>query len=156
MIQEASRSFDGYQVFYHQNAMERTEALEGFKQAEPPALLISQSMETGVDLMGDMCRVQFILKVPYLPIADKQVKKRMEADYLWYVNSAIARLVQASGRIVRSKDDQGITYVLDGCFDDLIKKHREFFPSWFLESVRYDSKSNPVLPVGKNSFPSRK
>lgn len=136
MIQEASRSFDGYQIFHHQNARERTEALEGFKQAKPPALLISPSMETGVDLIGDMCRVQFILKVPYLSIVDKQVKKRMDIDYLWYVNCAIARLVQASGRIVRSKDDWGTTYILDGCFDDLIKKHRDFFPSWFLESVQ--------------------
>lgn len=145
MVQDAFQSFDGYRIFYHKNAKERIEALDKFKSAKPPALIISPSMETGVDLIGDICRVQFILKIPYLPLGDKQVKKRMDIDYFWYVNNAIARLVQSYGRIVRSKDDWGITYILDSCFDDLLKKHRSFFPPWFLESV-YQLSCNNCSP----------
>ncbi len=134
-IISASSLFEDYQVFYHRNAKERSDSLHDFKRADPPALLISPSMETGVDLPGDLCRKQFILKVPFLSLGDKQVEKRMAVDYDWYVSCAIARLIQASGRIVRSPTDWGTTYILDSCFGDLIKRHRRFFTSWFLESV---------------------
>ncbi len=135
IVTSASHLFGNYQVCYHENAGERSGALYNFKRADPPAILISPSMETGVDLAGDLCRVQFILKVPFLSIGDIQVKERMNIDYPWYISSTIARLVQSSGRIVRSKNDWGVTYILDVCFDDLFRRYRGFFPRWFSESV---------------------
>ncbi len=134
-MRSASSLFGDYQVFYHKNAKERSDALDDFKRADPPAILITPSMETGIDLAGDLCRVQFILKVPYLSIGDRQVKKRMAVDHDWFISCTIARLVQSAGRIVRSKNDWGVTYILDICFEDLIQRYRRFFPQWFMESV---------------------
>lgn len=124
-----------YDVFSHETADTRDETLASFKSAEPPAIMVTPSMESGVDLPGDLCRVQFILKVPYLSLGDIQVQKRMEIDRDWYIASTVNRLVQASGRIVRSEDDWGKTYILDECFADLIKYYKKFFPNWFLEAV---------------------
>ncbi len=145
----ASSLFEDYQIFYHKNAKERSDSLHDFKCADPPAILITPSMETGIDLMGDLCRVQFILKIPFLFLADKQIAERARIDHLWYVSCTIARLIQTSGRIVRSPTDWGTTYILDSCFEDLIKRHRRFFTSWFLESVYrvptpYSNAANPT------------
>jgi Rad3-related DNA helicase len=124
-----------YTFYFHETSEERTTALGNFKKADAPCMMVTPSMESGVDLPGDLCRTQFILKVPYLSLADKQVKERMAIDHDWYMSSTINRLVQASGRIVRSEDDWGKTYILDECFADLVKHNKKFFPKWFLESV---------------------
>jgi len=130
-----------YSCYYHEGAGDRTIMLDKFKEAEAPALLVSPSMESGVDLPGDLCRTQFILKIPYLSINDKQVKERMAIDRDWYISSTINRLVQMSGRIVRSEDDWGRTYILDSCFEDLIRYYKKFFPKWFLDSVAVERRS---------------
>lgn len=130
-----------YDIHFHETASDRAMSLEQFKKAEPPAMMVTPSMESGIDLPGDLCRTQFILKVPYLSLADKQVKERMAIDHDWYMSSTINRLVQASGRIVRSEDDYGTTYILDECFADLIKYNKKFFPAWFLESVAVQRRS---------------
>ncbi len=130
-----------YSFFYHDSSTDRTAMLEKFKNADAPALLVTPSMESGVDLPGDLCRTQFILKVPYLSLMDKQVKERMAIDKEWYISSTINRLVQASGRIVRSEDDWGKTYILDECFADLVRHYKDLFPSWFLESIAVERRS---------------
>ena len=43
---------------------------------------------------------------------------------------------QAAGRIVRSKDDWGETYILDRTALKLIKKYEKECPDWFLERLR--------------------
>jgi len=141
VLMDASSMSPDYTLYFHETADERSYALSQFKEAEAPAMLVSPSMETGVDLPDDMCRVQFIIKVPYLSLGDKQVKERLAIDKDWYISSTINRLVQASGRIVRSEDDWGKTYIFDECFADLIRYYKEFFPKWFLESVAVERRS---------------
>ena len=131
-----------YELFFHETAEDRAVSLEKFKESEPPSMMVTPSMESGIDLPGDLCRTQFILKVPYLSLADRQVKERMKIDHDWYISSTINRLVQASGRIVRSEDDWGKTYILDECFADLIKYNKKFFPKWFLDSVAVQRRSS--------------
>ncbi|GAH80019.1 unnamed protein product [marine sediment metagenome] len=130
-----------YSIYFHETAEERAPSLEKFKEANAPAMLVSPSMETGIDLPGDLCHTQFILKVPYLSLGDKQVKERLAIDRDWYISSTINRLVQASGRIVRSETDYGKTYILDQCFADLVRYYREFFPSWFIEAIAVERRS---------------
>jgi len=141
IVTSSSGMTHDYSFFYHEGAGDRTVMLDKFKEADAPAMLVSPSMESGVDLPGDLCHVQFILKVPYLSIADKQVQERMAIDRDWYISCTINRLVQMCGRIVRSEDDWGKTYILDECFADLIRHNKRFFPSWFLESVAVERRS---------------
>ena len=140
-LMDASSMAPDYNIYFHETAEERSFVLDKFKEAEAPAMLITPSMETGIDLPGDMCRIQFIVKVPYLSLGDKQVKERLAIDRDWYISSTINRLVQASGRIVRSEDDWGRTYILDECFADLVRYYKEFFPSWFLEAIAVERRS---------------
>jgi len=141
IVTSSSGMTHDYSFFYHEGAGDRTVMLDKFKEAEAPAMLVSPSMESGIDLPGDLCRTQFILKIPYLSIADKQVKERMAIDRDWYISSTINRLVQMSGRIIRSEDDWGKTYILDSCFEDLIRYYKKFFPAWFLEAVAVERRS---------------
>lgn len=130
-----------YDFYYHDSASEREIMLDRFKESEAPSMLVTPSMESGVDLPGDLCHVQFILKVPYLSLADEQVKQRLAIDRDWYISSTINRLVQSCGRIVRSEDDYGKTYILDECFYDLVRNYKYLFPKWFLEAVAVERTS---------------
>lgn len=49
----------------------------------------------------------------------------------WYDLSALQQIIQASGRIVRSKEDWGETYILDRTALKLIEKYRTECPEWF-------------------------
>lgn len=138
-----SKSFaPDYHKFYHNTSEEREEALEDFKQGKAPCMLITPSMENGIDLKGDLCRVQFILKMPYADMGDKQVRARMKIDKHWYTTNTINRLVQATGRIIRAEDDYGKTYIFDSCFTELYAIwNKKFFPKWFKDAVHVRSKN---------------
>lgn len=45
------------------------------------------------------------------------------------------QLIQASGRIVRSREDWGETYILDRSALKLIDKYRNECPDWFLKRL---------------------
>ena len=46
----------------------------------------------------------------------------------WYEMSALQQIIEASGRIVRSKDDWGETYILDRSALKLVQKFRQECP----------------------------
>ena len=45
--------------------------------------------------------------------------------------------MQASGRIMRSKDDWGVTYILDSNAVRLVKKYGPSLPEWFLGRMSF-------------------
>ena len=53
----------------------------------------------------------------------------------WYDLSALQQIIQASGRIVRSREDWGETYVLDRTALKLIRKYGSECPDWFLKRL---------------------
>lgn len=98
-----------------------------------PTVLVSPSMTYGVDLKGDLAKFQIILKAPWLPTKEKRIEKLMKLDKDWYSNKMLCTLVQASGRGIRSKDDECITYILDGSVFDAILKNQSKLPKHFLD-----------------------
>jgi len=135
MYDEASNKVINIPVFTHDNADERMDALDNFKNADAPAVLKSPSFERGVDLPYDECGLQIVCKIPYLSLGDLQTKKRMEIDKEWYISSTINRLVQACGRGMRAKDDKCPTIILDECLAGLSRKYGYMFPEWWKERV---------------------
>lgn len=120
------------------NTQDRVEKLEQFKKSSQPLVLISPSMDRGVDLPEDQCRVIIIAKVPYPSLGDPQVKKRVYASKdgnAWYAYHTIASIVQMAGRGVRSKTDWASTYILDEQFGRLFDYYKNMFPGWFLEAL---------------------
>jgi len=120
----------------------RTSVLEEFKSYPYPAVLISPSMERGVDLPGDLCRVIIVAKVPYPDLSSPQVNRRLYgfADgSMWYARRAARSLVQMTGRATRFPGDWSISYILDEQFGHLVSRSGGVFPSWWREAVRSGS-----------------
>jgi len=118
----------------------RTDMLEEFKASNKPLVMISPSMDRGVDLKFDLARWQIICKVPYLNLSDKQVSKRLysgKRGEKWYRAEACRTIQQASGRIVRDKEDYGVTYILDKQFGELLKTNASLFPTWWRDALSF-------------------
>ena len=98
----------------------REDALIKFKMNKDNAVLVSPSMSEGVDLPYDDCRFQIIYKIPYPYLVDKQIKKRSDYDYKFIHYETVKTLIQTYGRIMRSENDYGITYIIDGSFLSLL------------------------------------
>lgn len=112
-------------------------ALEEFKAAEAPRILMSPAVTTGYDFPGSMCEYQILLKVPFIDQRSPVMSARAEADpeYLPYLTAQT--FVQTCGRAMRSPEDQSENFVLDAHANWFLKKHRDLFPPWFMRQVRY-------------------
>jgi ATP-dependent DNA helicase DinG len=116
----------------------RTSALESFKVSPEPLVMVSPSMERGVDLPNGLCSFIIILKVPYPNLGDIQVSRRLYSASdgpLWYAVQAIRSIVQATGRGMRSPTDHCECYILDGNFGRLFAEYHDLFPSWWREAI---------------------
>lgn len=100
-------------------------------------VLIACGLIEGLDLVGDLGQFQIISKILFPSIADpynKALKERYPRKYYW---QTIRNILQASGRICRTPNDYGITYILDNAFIGLYSKYREFFPTHFSQSLKW-------------------
>lgn len=102
-------------------------------------VFVSVNMAEGLDLKGDKCRWQVLLKTLY-PYMDERVKKRKEVDsndefWRWYNQKAAVQMEQAYGRAVRSKEDHAKFYILDKSAKGFIKMNAEMLHQWFLEGI---------------------
>lgn len=100
-----------------------------------PTVLISPSMHTGVDLRGDLSKFQIIVKLPFMSLGDKRVKKKSEISQLWYVNDVWKKIIQACGRSTRVETDEAITYILDKAVTYQYNKFKDRLPRWFKKRV---------------------
>lgn len=109
------------------NTKNRIEQLEKFKKTDKALVLISPSMNEGVDLPGDLCRFQIIYKLPYPDLADKQIRMRANADEDWYEYKTSLSLIQTYGRGMRFENDYCKTYFIDSRIGEFISNGR-FIP----------------------------
>ena len=118
---------------------DREKALVAYKE-KTNAVGLAPSWDRGVDLPGDLCRVQVIAKVPFPNLGDKQVNARLysRGGDLWYRVNTVRTLVQMLGRGVRSRDDWCVTYILDRQFmDNVWSKSRMLFPPYVREAIDF-------------------
>ena len=108
--------------------------LEKFRNSDEPLVLISPSMNEGVDLPGDLCHFQIIYKIPYPDLADKQIRFRANADENWYNYKTSLALIQTYGRGMRSEDDYCRTYFIDSRIRDFVKEDK-FLPEQFRKLI---------------------
>jgi len=122
------------------------QALDKLKEI-PNGVLVTPSMYEGVDLKGDLGNFSIITKMPYPSLGDPQVKSRFDLrpprydGKNWFQWTTVNKFCQAYGRIYRSPDCIGPTYVLDGCFGDLLKHSRNHFSNYVLEAIVKDPKN---------------
>ena len=111
-------------------AENRMQVLHEHETTEEPSVLISPSMMEGVNLKGDLSRFQIITKIPYLSLADEQVKARLNIDQRWYQWKTCMALIQSFGRSIRNASDYADTYVLDADFKNFHRRCKDIFPEW--------------------------
>lgn len=134
------RQLPGRMVMTYYTAKQRDRVLSLFKRT-PGAVLVSPSLERGVDLAHDLCRVVIIAKVPHPNLGDKQVSERLYATKggdTWYRVQTVRSIVQMTGRGMRAADDWADTYILDRQFSKLYTQHKHLFPSWWKDAVRFE------------------
>jgi Rad3-related DNA helicase len=137
----------GRPVYSYLAAKDKDMALEGYLATEG-SVLVAASMDRGVDLPDDDCRVQIIAKIPYPYLGDKQVNARMRRTrngQSWYSLQALRAMVQMTGRGVRADDDWCETYVVDTQFQELLSRYRAVMPRWWMDAVDWEVDVRPYL-----------
>ena len=124
----------GKRILFPENADQRDEMFAIHSKAKN-SILMSPSFVEGYDFKDDLCRWQLIIKVPYASLGNLVVRAKKERDEDWYALQTAMKIVQASGRIVRSETDWGETYILDSDFGFLYKKFEHLFPSWWKQAL---------------------
>ena len=110
--------------------------LKEHSDSDEPTVMVSPSMSHGVDLKGDLGQFQVIMKVPYLPLSSKRIKRLSKEDYQWYVNKTLSTIVQMAGRCTRNDTDSAKTYILDGSVVDLLKRNWNKLPKYFRDRIK--------------------
>lgn len=105
-----------------------------------PTVLAASGLWEGVDLKDELSRFQIIPALPR-PFWGGQIEARVKRVPLgdrWYRWKTLTRLIQGTGRSVRSETDTATTYILDGAFrTEVDKPHNCMVPGWLKEAVTY-------------------
>jgi Rad3-related DNA helicase len=106
---------------------------------EKGGVLLGSGMAEGIDLKGDLCRLNILLKLAFPNLGDAFVQKRMSlpSGEEWYGVQAVKHIVQAVGRSTRSENDWSATFILDSRFTKLYNQYREMFPEFFREAISW-------------------
>ena len=118
---------------------DREKVLDMFKKSTEPLVLLSPSMDRGVDLPGDEnCSAIIVCKMFFPNLGDPQINARVYRSpdgNSWYTLRAIATLHQSVGRHIRSLTDKKPTFILDRQFERLFDRNRVMFAQWFIDAL---------------------
>lgn len=141
---EEVRSLSRYgdSMFFNDRNTTLADALEQFRMHYPGAILASPSVEMGHDFKGKQAEWQFLCKIPFDP-PSKITKAREEADPEYRGYSAMRRLVQMCGRIMRSKEDRGETFIADDHIVWFKPKFGHLAPNYFHKFFKFTEIAPP-------------
>ncbi|GAC1659447.1 MAG: hypothetical protein NVS9B12_12630 [Vulcanimicrobiaceae bacterium] len=105
-----------------QGELPRTHLLEWFRKTPHAVLFATSTFWEGIDVVGDQLSCVIIDRLPFPSPGDPIVAARMQAIEerglsgfdAYMIPSAITRLKQGFGRLIRSKTDRGLVALLDG------------------------------------------
>lgn len=121
------------------------EALEKFKRAKAPCVLVSPALVEGIDLIYDMCRYIILPKVPFASSTDPLFKARCKADPKYRFECAALLMVQTMFRGMRAADDWCEILVLDEHYGYL--RFKTEWPGYVRAAWQESSSVPPPLKV---------
>lgn len=121
-------------LIFH-NEKNRDEMLEKHKNSKKPTILVSPSMNEGVDLKDELSRFQIICKLPFPYLGDKINQRKMKNDKKWYDFMTAKSIIQSVGRSIRNENDYAITYILDECWGSFYSRNLKLFPNSFKKAI---------------------
>jgi Rad3-related DNA helicase len=104
--------------------------LTEFYASDKPQVFISPVCQQGVDFKGDRARFQIILRVPYPSTQDKFISEKVSSDFPWYNYQALVTFGQQLGRVNRSENDFGVTFLMDSRFNKFVSRNNTKLPKW--------------------------
>ena len=110
---------------------EAADTADRFREAAPPAILVSPSYGTGWDFPDSECEWMHIIKLPFADRSDPVVRARADQDHEWYSYEAMQVLVQSCGRGTRHKEDKCTVIVTDDAVRNFRRYAARFAPGWF-------------------------
>jgi len=137
---EGKERWNGRAILAYSNARERDQAVEAFNRTG--GVLLAPSLDRGLDLPDDLCRVVVVAKVPFPALGDRQVSERLRrpGGQVWYGVQVARSLVQMTGRGVRHENDWATTFILDKQFPRWYREAgRKLLPDWWIEAIVSDT-----------------
>lgn len=136
ITQILQKHLKGDRFLFRSELLNNDDILNKHFNSKLPTVLVSPSLSYGVDLRDDLARFCIIVKLPYLPLGNKRIKKLFDKDKQWYQNQMLNTLVQMCGRTTRGKQDYSTTYILDGNIFKVIPKVINKLPSHFVDRIK--------------------
>jgi Rad3-related DNA helicase len=135
--------------FVTHNSDDRQDVLTNFVNSIGNQILVSPSLERGVSLEEDKCRLIIIAKAPYLSLGDRIISTRLySTKYIgneWYKATMMLTLLQMAGRGVRSKEDFCECFILDAQAKKAITERPGFLPEWWLQAINFELPEDIVI-----------
>lgn len=135
------KSLTGGRIMFHTRENKR-EVYQAFRDSDPKEgrVLVACGMYEGIDLPEDLGRFQIISKIPWISLANPAIRHLAELDPEWYTWEVLKVFIQACGRICRTPEDHGITYVPDSSVHRLLQDGFKYglVPDWFNEAIEYN------------------
>jgi ATP-dependent DNA helicase DinG len=114
----------------------RDQTLQLHSESDKPTVLVSPSMQEGIDLKDDLSRFQIICKIPYPYLGDKLVTKRMHKWNWWYDYETAKTIIQSIGRSIRNENDHAVTYILDEDWLRFYSKNKHLLPENLVNFIK--------------------
>jgi ATP-dependent DNA helicase DinG len=104
--------------------------LKDFYADKEPKVFVTPVCQQGVDFKGDRARFQIIVRIPYLNTSDEFVNHKVKNDFSWYNYKALVVFGQQLGRVNRSENDYGATFLMDSRFNKFVTRNSGVIPKW--------------------------
>lgn len=120
--------------------------------------VLGGSFAEGIDLPGERLTGAFIatLGLPQVNPVNEQIKQRMSAIFgagynYTYLFPGIRKIVQAAGRVIRTRLDKGVIYLIDDRFTrpDILR----LLPDWWKVEQYKSAQGQPHNQRGKINLP---
>lgn len=136
LSKELRRYISSDRFIFHDRS-DKAEQYSRFRAASPDSgtILVASGMYEGIDLPDDFGRFQIIAKIPWMNLGNPAIKHLSELDPEWYLWETVKTTIQACGRICRTPEDMGTTYILDSTFNKLLEEGKSLLPDWFTDAI---------------------
>ena len=111
-------------IIIYSDTKEKSECIKRFLSSKN-GILIGPTLLEGLNFPDELCRFMICMKLPYASLGDKLVKAKLEYLPGWYEADVCSKLEQGFGRGIRHKSDWCNTYIVDGCFNDILKRSKD-------------------------------
>lgn len=125
---------EGDRYIFH-SRLDKKEKYSEFRNSSAPRILVACGMYEGIDLPEDLGRWQVLAKVPWPSLSNPAIQHLARRDPDWYLWECMKTVIQACGRICRTPDDYGVSYILDGTFDRLMEEGAHMVPDWYRDAL---------------------